>query len=262
MLHALPAPKRRALAVALLIEDAAAPLPPRALAVSFLAALRELASCGPLVIAVDDVQWLDPTTLDLLSFAARRLKTERVLFLLAAREDSAASALGLARCVPQSRQVQGRSAHARRVGRDPPACGSTSVRRDRCCASWRSARAGTRSSRSSWRARSANETATRRRASFPFPQTLQALVQERLASPPAGGARCPPRRRGRARARARRARGRARQAGRARNLRSMPPSSTCQPVQLASRIRCLRRRSWTRRARRESARSTRGSSTS
>ena len=106
VLHALPAPKRRALAVALLIEEAAAPLPPRALAVSFLAALRELASCGPLVIAVDDVQWLDPTTLDLLSFAARRLKTERVLFLLAAREDSAASALGLARCVPQSRQVR------------------------------------------------------------------------------------------------------------------------------------------------------------
>jgi DNA-binding CsgD family transcriptional regulator len=105
VLAALPAPQRRALAVALLLEDASGPAAPRALAVAFLAALRELASAGPVVIAIDDAHWLDPTTLDLLSFASRRLETEPVLLLLAARDDVGGTTLELARCMPRVCEV-------------------------------------------------------------------------------------------------------------------------------------------------------------
>ena len=56
----LPAPQRRALEVALLLEDAEGPPPDhRAVAFAFLGALRALAREGPVVVAVDDVQWLD-----------------------------------------------------------------------------------------------------------------------------------------------------------------------------------------------------------
>ena len=183
VLQALPAPKRRALAAALLIEDADEPLPPRALAVSFLAALRELAAAGPLVVGVDDVHWLDATTLDLLSFAARRLRHEPILFLLAAREDSAATALGLARCVPQCREV--------RVG--PLTLGAlAAILRLRLDFS------PTRPVQRKLEERSGGNPffalelarAIRERDGdpapgvLPVPQTLQALVQERLASLP------------------------------------------------------------------------------
>ncbi|MFD0327420.1 hypothetical protein ACFQZC_02300 [Streptacidiphilus monticola] len=41
----------------------------------------------PLVLLVDDAQWLDLASLDLLAFVARRLDGERICLLLAARED-------------------------------------------------------------------------------------------------------------------------------------------------------------------------------
>src|SRR4029453_18691514 len=44
-----------------------------ALPLAFLAFLRLLAREGPVLIAVDDVQWLDPSSTRILSFAARRL---------------------------------------------------------------------------------------------------------------------------------------------------------------------------------------------
>ena len=47
--------------------------------------LRALAAAGPLLIAIDDVQWLDAASSDVLSFAARRLEDEPVAFLLAKR---------------------------------------------------------------------------------------------------------------------------------------------------------------------------------
>ena len=84
-LEPLPAPQRHALAVALLLEESTKPPDLRALAVAFLGVLRELSADGPVVVAVDDVQWLDPTTLGLLTFAARRLSSEPVLLLLARR---------------------------------------------------------------------------------------------------------------------------------------------------------------------------------
>jgi DNA-binding CsgD family transcriptional regulator len=183
VLQALPPPRRRALAAALLIEDAVEPLPPRALAVSFLAAMRALASDGPLVVAVDDVHWLDPTTLDLLSFAARRLKTDPVLFLLAARDDSAATALRLAQCLPQSKEI--------RVG--PLTLGAlAAILRQRLEFSPTRPVLRKLAERSGGNPFFALELgrALRERGGdsvsdvLPVPQTLQALVQERLGSLP------------------------------------------------------------------------------
>ncbi len=60
VMTALPTPQRRGLAVALLREDVDGPPPDRhAIALAFLEAVRTLSRPGPLLIAVDDVQWLD-----------------------------------------------------------------------------------------------------------------------------------------------------------------------------------------------------------
>ena len=70
----LPAPQRRALEVALLLDDAPGPPPDhRAVAFAFLAAVRALARRAPLVVAVDDIQWLDGPSAFMFEFAIRRL---------------------------------------------------------------------------------------------------------------------------------------------------------------------------------------------
>jgi DNA-binding CsgD family transcriptional regulator len=56
-----------------------------ALPLAFLALLRLLAKDEPVLIAVDDVQWLDPSSARILSFAARRLGDLPVGILLAQR---------------------------------------------------------------------------------------------------------------------------------------------------------------------------------
>src|SRR5262249_59782921 len=61
ILAGLPAPQRRALEVALLRADpAGGAMPPRAIALGLLTLLRQLAAGRPLLVAVDDLQWLDP----------------------------------------------------------------------------------------------------------------------------------------------------------------------------------------------------------
>ena len=94
-----PAPQRRALDVILLRrDDEGVRLDPRVVAAAVLASLRSLASTIPLLIAVDDVQWLDPPSARVLAFAVRRLKTERVGVLLSLRTPSGAGVpLGLDR---------------------------------------------------------------------------------------------------------------------------------------------------------------------
>ena len=82
----LPAAQRRALDVALLSgEDDADDADLRALGTAILTSLRRLATRAPVIVAVDDVQWADRATAGALSFAARRLRNERVGFLLARR---------------------------------------------------------------------------------------------------------------------------------------------------------------------------------
>lgn len=101
LLPELPAPQRRALEIALLIRDLDG-LPPddRAVATAFQTALRTLGRRGRLLLAVDDVQWLDAPSAATLAFAARRLEpADAVRLLLARRVDGERSAapLGLDR---------------------------------------------------------------------------------------------------------------------------------------------------------------------
>ena len=81
----LPAPQRNALDVALYRAHPTDALQPHAIAVGLLAALRALAAEGRVVVAVDDVQWLDRASEEALSYAARRLDPAQAVFLLARR---------------------------------------------------------------------------------------------------------------------------------------------------------------------------------
>ena len=89
----LPPPQRRALDAALLRGPSDAPAPGwRAVSTAMLGLLREVASAGPLLVAIDDLQWLDPSTLRILSFAMRRIGTAEVGLLGAARSTGGVSA--------------------------------------------------------------------------------------------------------------------------------------------------------------------------
>ena len=86
VLPRLPEPQRHALEVAFLLEPAGdEPADPRAVAVAIRAALRLLAETRPVLVAVDDVQWLDAGSTDALAFALRRLDGAGVRLLAARR---------------------------------------------------------------------------------------------------------------------------------------------------------------------------------
>jgi ATP/maltotriose-dependent transcriptional regulator MalT len=70
----LPSPQRRAIDRVLLRADSdGAPTDQRAVAAGFLAMVSRLAQETPVLIAIDDLQWLDPSSVSVLAFAARRL---------------------------------------------------------------------------------------------------------------------------------------------------------------------------------------------
>jgi DNA-binding NarL/FixJ family response regulator len=97
-LDALPPPQRRALAVALLREEPGRSTPePRIVATAFLSTLRTLAERSPVLVAVDDLQWLDAASRRVLEFALRRLGGERIGLLAAMRTDARAIADGATR---------------------------------------------------------------------------------------------------------------------------------------------------------------------
>ena len=86
VLPALSVPRRHALEVALLREEAPGdPVDQRALAVAVRSVLQLLSEREPILIAVDDVQWLDPSSSSTLAFALRRLGANSVRLLLARR---------------------------------------------------------------------------------------------------------------------------------------------------------------------------------
>ena len=91
VLPSLTPPRRRALEVALLVEDAGGrPVDPRALGVAVLNALQSLAENG-LVVAIDDLQWLDASSASALGFALRRLSDATILLLWTRRLDAGTS---------------------------------------------------------------------------------------------------------------------------------------------------------------------------
>jgi DNA-binding CsgD family transcriptional regulator len=101
----LPPPLKHALDVALLAADPG-PEPPdqRALAVALLGVLRELVSAGPVLIGVDDLQWVDRPTAAVLEYALRRLQTEPAsLLATVTASDLLDPMAGLRSSLPQER---------------------------------------------------------------------------------------------------------------------------------------------------------------
>lgn len=85
-LASLPTPQRRALEVALLrVEPGDGDLDPRAVGTGLTGLLDQLAADRPLVLAVDDAQWLDRASARVLAFALRRLDGSPVAVLAAVR---------------------------------------------------------------------------------------------------------------------------------------------------------------------------------
>jgi DNA-binding CsgD family transcriptional regulator len=100
--HELPSPQQRAMAVILLREE---PTDPPAgtdtIAVAFLATLRALAANARTVLAIDDVQWLDPSSSGVVEYALRRLRNEQLSVLMARRlgDQGESPQLGLERAL-------------------------------------------------------------------------------------------------------------------------------------------------------------------
>jgi tetratricopeptide (TPR) repeat protein len=92
VLPVLAEPQRLAIEAALSLVEPAEPLGRLAIARAVLSAFRELAGREPLVVAVDDVQWIDPASAGALEFATRRMTDLPVRLLLARRTDLDAAA--------------------------------------------------------------------------------------------------------------------------------------------------------------------------
>jgi DNA-binding CsgD family transcriptional regulator len=89
----LPGPQRRALDVALLRADPEeVSSGQRVVATAFMSVLRTLSSSLPVVVAIDDLQWLDTPSWGVLEFALRRLETEPVGVVSAVRLERGESA--------------------------------------------------------------------------------------------------------------------------------------------------------------------------
>ncbi|HJS94549.1 MAG TPA: ATP-binding protein, partial [Solirubrobacteraceae bacterium] len=82
----LPGPQRRALEAALMrTEPEADPAPTSVVALALLGVVRALSAHARVVIAIDDVHWLDQPAAEAVAFLARRLDGAHVTFLLARR---------------------------------------------------------------------------------------------------------------------------------------------------------------------------------
>ena len=82
----IPEPRQSALRVAFGIT-AGAPAEQFALAAAALDLLAEAAAERPLLVVVEDVQWLDPATVGVLRFIGRRLEHDPVFLLATTRDD-------------------------------------------------------------------------------------------------------------------------------------------------------------------------------
>ena len=123
-LTGVPTPQLRALDVALYRADPTdRPPEPQVISIAVFSALRALAESGRLLVAVDDVQWLDRASEDALAYAARRLEHVPVAQLVG---PAPGAALGAGERVPRP---AGRAAHRRRdQSRSQPAAAGRTAR--------------------------------------------------------------------------------------------------------------------------------------
>lgn len=82
----LPAPQHEALQAAFGAAPAARDPNPFLIALAVLHLLSGAAAHAPLLVVVDDVQWLDRSSCDVLTFVARRLESDPILLLCALRD--------------------------------------------------------------------------------------------------------------------------------------------------------------------------------
>src|SRR5215207_587480 len=69
----LPDPQRAAVDQVLLRADSGSTTDQRAVSAAFLSVVEYLTDDGPLLVAIDDLQWIDPSSMHVVAFAARRL---------------------------------------------------------------------------------------------------------------------------------------------------------------------------------------------
>jgi DNA-binding CsgD family transcriptional regulator len=99
----LPGPQRRALEVALALASGEGPgVGEHFIGLAFLSSLQILAAQQSVLVAVDDVQWLDRPSAAVLQFAARRLTNADIKLLVAARLREDARPLQLERDLAQN----------------------------------------------------------------------------------------------------------------------------------------------------------------
>ena len=85
---ALPSPQREALEVALLRAEPTRRAPTRrAVGTALVSLVQTLAVRRPVLMAIDDVQWLDPATASVVEFALRRLRDAPLHVLVTRRTD-------------------------------------------------------------------------------------------------------------------------------------------------------------------------------
>jgi DNA-binding CsgD family transcriptional regulator len=82
-IEGLPGPQRRAVEIAFLRAEGHADAP--ALSAGVLGMLRAAAASGPVLVGIDDLQWLDADSARVLDFALRRMTTEPVGVVAASR---------------------------------------------------------------------------------------------------------------------------------------------------------------------------------
>jgi DNA-binding CsgD family transcriptional regulator len=105
LLTTLPQPQRRALEIALLREEATGPaVDARAVAYAVTSILKQMAASGPVLIVIDDAQWVDLASSRALEFAMRRVRAEPVGVLAAVRTpDMTGIPIALDRALPADR---------------------------------------------------------------------------------------------------------------------------------------------------------------
>ena len=92
----LPGPQHRALRVAVFLDEPDdGPPDQRAVSVATLTALRSLSERSPVLVAVDDLQWMDGPSARVLEFVIRRLQHERLGIVAAWRSNARTAVSGL-----------------------------------------------------------------------------------------------------------------------------------------------------------------------